>query len=143
MTVSVKVTRIATDWKNISGDKVKNGLRAVNRGALAIHAEVVKSFVRPKSGLKYKRGSVTHTSSAPGEAPARDTGHLGQSTSFKLVPIIADNALSEAHVSVAAEYALALEFGHKDGSVKARPFLRPAWNMLIPSIRESIAKAMS
>lgn len=143
MSITVTVTHGNKDWAKAEEERIKNGLRAVNRGALSIHAEIVKSFVGPKSGRKYKKGGKTHTASAPGEAPARDTGHLGQSTGFKLVPVDPSASQSVAQVYVAAEYALALEFGRQDGTIKARPFVRPAWNKLIPGIREAIKKALS
>lgn len=38
----------------------------------------ILSMVAPKSGRTYKRGGKTHTASAPGEAPAVDTGLMVQ-----------------------------------------------------------------
>lgn len=101
------------------------------QGAVA-HAKV--SMAEPKSGRTYPRGAVKrgrgersrivahrfHRASAPGEAPAIDTGHLVNSFFTKklsrLVRIIGVNA----------EYAAALEFGTE--RVAARPYLRPALN---------------
>lgn len=101
------------------------------QGAVA-HAKV--SMAEPKSGRTYPRGAVRrgkgekrrvvayrfHRASAPGEAPAIDTGHLVNSFFTKklgrLVRIIGVNA----------EYAAALEFGTE--RIAPRPYLRPALN---------------
>ena len=71
-----------------------------------------------KSGRAYKRGEKVHVASAPGEAPAVDTGHL--------ISTIVAKALSLFTwlIEIGASYARPLEFGSGPGS--ARPFVRPA-----------------
>jgi HK97 gp10 family phage protein len=72
----------------------------------------------PKSGRIYTRGDKVHQASAPGQAPATDTGNLVNSieTSRK--------SDYEAIVAVNAEYAAGLEYG--TAHILPRPFLRPA-----------------
>ena len=72
----------------------------------------------PKSGRIYQRGNVTHQASAPGEAPATDTGMLVNSAYTKKV------ADADYETGFTAEYAAALEFG--TAKIEPRPYLRPA-----------------
>lgn len=69
-----------------------------------------------KSGLVYTRGGRAHVASAPGEAPASDTGFLAAS----IHPRRADVRGYTWEVSADAEYAQELEM------VKNRPFMLPA-----------------
>jgi hypothetical protein len=142
MKLVADVKRLNSNWKKASDDKLKNAAKALNRGALAIHATIIRSFVDTKSGNEYDRGGKVHVASAPGEAPARDTGHLGQSTTFKLAPVD-NNPEKIASVVVRASYAFALEFGRVDGTIKARPFVRPAWMLHEAKIRADVKAALS
>lgn len=143
MSLLATVTSTNAKWKKLSEDKIKAGLKAVNRGALKIHATIIRSFVTSKSGRTYQRGTIKHIASAPGEAPARDTGFLGQSILFVLVPVTVDDRYKEAKVMATAPYALALEFGREDKTITARPFMRPAFNNNIEAIRQDIKNALS
>lgn len=74
----------------------------------------------PKTGriyMKGKKGNIPHQASAPGEAPATDTGNLARNI----------NAIhiGTAHYRVvsSAEYAN-IEFGRR--RVAPRPYMRPA-----------------
>lgn len=77
----------------------------------------------PKTGRIYKRpGNRWHQASAPGQSPATDTGALVQS--------IRPEKINDVHWRVIAAifYAAELEWGsHR---VAARPFMRPAANMI-------------
>lgn len=142
MKIVASIKKMNTRWKQVEQSKLKNAVRAINRGALKIHKDIILSFVAPKSGAVYPRGGKSHTASAPGEAPARDTGHLGQSTTFKLINVQEASSSSVAEVVVSAEYALALEFGREDGSIAPRPFVRPAFNANKAEILADLEKAL-
>lgn len=106
----------------------------------------------PKSGRVYVRRGVSHTASAPGEAPASDTGRLAQSrkTFFDH-----DNLLGKARWST--EYARALELGSTyqidldagalrpdqlelgTQTIEPRPFARPSLYENRSRIEEAIA----
>jgi hypothetical protein len=88
--------------------------KVVRKTALQIEADIKLSIQEPKSGRIY--GS--HQASAPGEAPATDTGLLVNSTQFKMV-----NELT-AEVNINAEYGPDLEYGST--TMAARPFIGPA-----------------
>lgn len=143
MKIVASIQKLNSKWKSIEAAKLKNAIRELNRGALKIHKHIVLSFVSPKSGRQYSRGSKNHTASAPGEAPARDTGHLGQTVQFRLAEVNDTSPLVTADVTVSAEYALALEFGRKDGSIAERPFVRPAYAANKDQIMQNVRKALS
>jgi phage gpG-like protein len=90
----------------------------VQRTAIRVQADAVRSIQRgPKSGRVYKRGNVAHRASAPGQAPATDTGALASSVAR------VDGKLTAA-VGTGLEYGKHLEFGTT--RMEARPWLIPA-----------------
>lgn len=86
--------------------------------AFSIEAEMKRLMTLPKHGREYRRGSRTHTASAPGEAPAVDTGFLINSIRTHI------KSDTEAVIEIPAEYAEGLEFG--TSRIAERPFVRPA-----------------
>jgi HK97 gp10 family phage protein len=84
--------------------------------------------------------SATHRASAPGEAPATDTGRLANS-------LKADIQGVNATVFTNVDYAPFLEFGTR--KIEPRPFLfpaleqeRPAWNRRLNNIVDQAAKGI-
>ena len=114
----------------------KAAQRALYLGGLQIEAEAKKSIAGGgKSGKVYHRGKVSHTASAPGEAPATDTG--------RLVNSIHTDRSSDGNtvtVSVDAKYGAPLEFGSVH--MAARPFLLPALRKATPDIEKSVGMAI-
>ena len=87
--------------------------------ALDIQARAQMAIMNPpKSGRIYRRGNVAHQASAPGEAPATDTGALVNSAYTKKL------ADADYETGFTVEYAAALEFG--TAKIEPRPYLRPA-----------------
>ena len=84
-----------------------------------IEAQMKLSMTETKTGKLYKRGSVIHQASAPGQAPAVDTGFLGNSIQTKMI--------SDTHgeITISADYAEFLEEGTSTG-LAPRPFVEPA-----------------
>lgn len=101
------------------GPEVTAKVRMLNlKTGLAVQMDAIKSIQRgPKTGRQYTRRSVTHQASAPGEAPATDTGRLAGSV--KRV----DDGI-EVAVGTSVEYGAFLEFG--TSKIKPRPWLFPA-----------------
>ena len=101
-------------------DELEKGLEA---SARHVQDEAIKSILRgTKTGKTYKVGGVNRRASAPGEAPANQTGRLAGS----FVTSLSRGTLS-ALVSAGrglVNYARALEFGTVN--MEARPFLFPA-----------------
>jgi hypothetical protein len=93
--------------------------QAVRQSAAEVEARAkIAIQIGPKSGRVYKRGRRIHQASAPGEAPATDTGNLVNSIQAR------PRGQFTAEVAAGAEYAEKLELG--GARVAPRPFLSPA-----------------
>ena len=125
----------------IEADKrIKN---IVQGTAQNIRTRAIKSVQRgTKSGTTYEKTNPKrkHKSSAPGEAPATDTGRLAGS-------IRADIEGKKAEVVADTEYAAWLEFGTQN--IQPRPFLipaleaeRPKWEARLNAVVEDAAKGI-
>lgn len=83
-----------------------------------MEADVRINMHAPKSGEVYQRGEKYHRASAPGEAPAVDTGNLvGSLDQVMQTPL-------RGVLFVTAEYAPGLEYGTVN--MEPRPFMTPA-----------------
>lgn len=94
--------------------------QAVKTTIYRIEARAKASLSGGRSGRIYRRGikgTIMHQASAPGEAPATDTGHLAKISSRM-------TGRAEGVVEVGAEYAVALELG--GARMAPRPFFDPA-----------------
>lgn len=97
--------------------------KALESSALHVKNEAITSISRgTKTGRFYRVGSVLRRASAPGEAPANQTGRLIGSITTKLEQSKLF-ALVRAGNGI-VNYARALEFGTVN--MAARPFLLPA-----------------
>lgn len=95
---------------------------AVTDAAMIVRTDAIRAIQQPpKSGKEYKRGGVIHRASAPGEAPATDTGKL---VSSGTIEVDKGRGKPTAWVRFVARYAMPLEFGTL--KMRARPFLTPA-----------------
>lgn len=95
-------------------------MRGVVRGTEAVHEEATSLILDgEKTGRIYRRRGVEHQASAPGQAPASDTGRLVQSgrTSY-------DKAEVSGTAQWSTDYAEYLEHGTE--KMEPRPFARPA-----------------
>lgn len=93
----------------------------------------VKAGFAKERGQKFVAGYKFHRASAPGEAPAVDTGALVNHISAKMT------GKTTAIVSANQEYAAALEFGSPARHLAARPFLRPALRKVRKFFFQSLA----
>jgi HK97 gp10 family phage protein len=107
--------------ERIAGAAGQRAIRqALNAGALLVENHSKRSILTgAKTGRTYKRGTVSHRASAPGQPPASDTGRLV--SSFLTEP--GPEPLSY-DVRANAMYAGFLEYG--TSKMAPRPFLRPA-----------------
>lgn len=115
--------------------------KALLASAQRVEKEAKESIARgPKSGRLYKRRSVSHRASAPGEAPANATGRLLNSIVGDL-----DTGTSLSSFVVAGRgvvtYARHLEYG--TANMGERPFMAPALERSKPFIRERMARAVN
>lgn len=119
------------------GKDAEAGLaKAVTATALEINTDVKKRIQRgPKTGRIYTRGEIEHQASAPGEAPATDTGTLASSVYFER-----ETKLS-ATIGSRLAYAYYLEFG--TARIAPRPSWVPATEAAKPKLRARVEKALT
>lgn len=108
-----------------------------------IRSHAIKSIARgTKSGVLYEKTSPkrTHRASAPGEAPATDTGRLVNS-------IKANISGKRAEIVADTEYAAPLEFGTR--TIEPRPFMvpaveqeRPKWDARLNALVDKAARGI-
>ena len=120
---TIKIKGLEPTLKNLR--LLQNGLdkeltNVLRGGGQLIRGEAIRSIQTvPKSGRTYEKYNPrrTHKASAPGQAPASDTGNL-----VSQIMSVADgkNTLVESR----AEYSKFLEFG--TSKMLPRPFLFPA-----------------
>lgn len=117
-------------------------MRAGIGTALAVSVVQLDAYAKQKiqgggrSGQVYRRRTVTHQSSAPGEFPKSDTGQLVASLYFR----VAADKLS-AFFGTKLNYGTYLEYG--TSRMRARPWLRPTLKANEQSIAGRIKQAVS
>ena len=95
-------------------------MRALDASAMHLVRNTKLKLSQEGGGRTYRRGTVTHVASAPGQPPAVDTGRLRSSIrTLKPNP----GPLTRS-VGTNVEYAPHLEHGTR--TMAARPFLGPA-----------------
>lgn len=104
--------------------------RVVVETAFGIEAHIKTEMAAPKSGREYGN----HVASAPGEAPAIDTGLLVNS-----IQVEADGLA--AVVGTNAEYAPVLEFGGVH--ITPRPFFGPAFDAAKPEFARRLKEMVT
>ena len=105
--------------------------QALTAGAMVIETQAKLLLMSgTQTGEWYKHGNVWHQSSAAGEPPATDTGHLANSISTYSL------SREQVAVSVGAEYGVFLEYG--TSKMEPRPFMRPAVYDNLPKIEAAI-----
>lgn len=117
--------------------ELRKGLFA---SAQLVERDAKKSIMSgPKTGRIYRRRSVTHQASAPGEAPANDTGRLVNSITSYLNAAKGNESFVVAGRGL-TKYARWLEFG--TAKLAARPFLFPALERMKGRIKDRLAAAV-
>ncbi len=127
--------------------------KAVAAAGLLVQNEIKDSMRKAKHGKTYRKGPIKrkrggkntivgakfHRASAPGEAPAVDTGRLIGSVNSRQL----DGGFSTTvgvHDVTNVKYAKALEYG--TSKIAPRPFLIPALQNKKPEIMERFKQAM-
>lgn len=111
-------------------------MRGVVRGTESIRNEMIRLIQSPpKTGRIYRRRGVEHQASAPGQAPATDTGRLVNSIVTRYEP-----SELTGIVGVTAAYGDDLEFGTQ--KMEPRPYARPAVRNKIRGIEADIANEL-
>lgn len=109
--------------RNVVSDAALRGVRFAVIEGQNLTRHVLGSEYGQRTGKLYPRGKTeTHQASAPGEAPAPDTGTLRRSTQIEVF----SGPSPRGVVTVNAEYAAALELGTE--KMAPRPFLSRVLN---------------
>jgi len=127
--------RVKAEIKRIGKEAEQGVANAVKATALEVISDVKKRIQRgPKSGRTYTRGNVSHTASAPGQAPATDTGALASSAYFT------QSSKLSATIGSRLAYSAYLEFGTV--RIKPRPSWTPAVEAAAPKLQKRIETAI-
>lgn len=128
------------------GEEMRASLRrraeaAVLGGALLLETAVKEMLSRPGSGRLYRKRSVVHQASAPGEPPAVDTGKYRNSVTHSRPEWDGDTV--SASVGTNDVRAQILEFGGRTGKgrrirIHPRPHFRPALAQAEPAIQRRL-----
>ena len=114
----------------------KNLIAALAEATMVVRGNAVTSIVSGnKSGRTYRRGTVVHTASAAGQAPASDTGVLVSGITMDVdvqYNRVVGQVIAHASDGGGDNYAKHLEFG--TSSMAARPFMQPALNKSAPRV---------
>lgn len=106
--------------------------KAVQAHAVNVRTGIQRRIQRgPKTGRTYTRGNVTHQASAPGQAPATDTGTLVSSITFRKVDTMT------AEIESRLGYATFLEFG------TMKMAARPSWTPEIEETRPDFVRRVT
>ena len=122
--------------KRLSKNTDKNLIAALAEATMVVSGNAVTSIVSGnKSGRTYRRGTVVHTASAAGQAPASDTGVLVSGITMDVdvqYNRVVGQVIAHASDGGGDNYAKHLEFG--TSSMAARPFMQPALNKSAPRV---------
>ncbi len=138
MQVQIKVSNIKKalkQLKTLQKDLEPDFQEIVKGGAQLIRGEAIKSIQSgAKSGIVYEKYNPrrTHRASAPGEAPASDTGNLVSKI------IIRQDGKDKTNVESNAHYSAYLEYG--TSKMEPRPFMFPAFEKSRQPIEQAVFK---
>ena len=141
MSVTIKLEgakELQVALRNLSDEVLEQVGKAVTGTAIMLRADVVERIQRgPASGVVYskKNPNRVHQASAPGEAPATDTGRLANSIEFDQIGPLT------ATVGSSLLYALYLEYG--TSRMAPRPYFRPAVEAVRPMFERALERALA
>ena len=125
-----------------------NTKEGIRRGLLDVGPEIEREVVRlikspPKTGRLYLRGGRIHQASAPGEAPANESGMLAESIGFK---VSSPTQLVIGNEASIAPYGRRLELGDDftgRGSIAARPFVKPGALSKAREVEQAVVRGVA
>ena len=138
MQVQIKVSNIKKalkQLKTLQKDLEPDFQEIVKGGAQLIRGEAIKSIQSgAKSGIVYEKYNPrrTHRASAPGEAPASDTGNLVSKI------IVRQDGKDKTNVESNAHYSAYLEYG--TSKMEPSPFMFPAFEKSRQPIEQAVFK---
>ena len=132
--INVKnLDKVLSQLSRLNKELEKPFQEVVKGGGQLIRAEAVKSIQSgAKSGIVYEKYNPrrSHRSSAPGQAPASDTGNLVSKIRVK------QKNPNTTQVESGADYSAFLEYG--TSKMQPRPFLFPAFEKSRAKITQAV-----
>ena len=132
--INVKnLDKVLSQLSRLNKELEKPFQEVVKGGGQLIRAEAVKSIQSGgKSGIVYEKYNPrrSHRSSAPGQAPASDTGNLVSKIRVK------QKNPNTTQVESGADYSAFLEYG--TSKMQPRPFLFPAFEKSRAKITQAV-----
>ena len=125
MNIQIKVTnlkKVLSQLNRLQKDMEVPFQEVVKGGGQLIRGEAIKSIqAGGKSGIVYQKYNPRreHRASAPGQAPASDTGNLASKI------IVKQKSRNRVNVESNANYSAYLEYG--TSKMQPRPFMLPAF----------------
>ena len=136
VTLTVKnLKKVMSQLKQLNKQLEPDFQEIVKGGGQLIRGEAVKSIQQgSKSGVVYEKYNPrrSHRASAPGEAPASDTGNLVSKI------IVKQKTKDITNVESNANYSAFLEYG--TSKMQPRPFMLPAFEKSKKPITEATFK---
>lgn len=128
---------LGVQFKALDEEYTQRTLRALDAAGLIVQNAARRSIVDgPKSGRLYKRGSVVHRASAPGQPPANDTGRLLGTIVYRVLGL-----QLAVEITAGTIYAKFLEFGTR--KMEPRPFMNPALTNNLDKVRAVMRAVLS
>lgn len=125
------------DWNapEIEAKLRRGAMQGVTEGLGIVEQRAIHLILNPpKSGRIYRRRGISHQASAPGEAPASDTGTLVNARRTELH----EDELS-GRLIFSAKHALPLERGTRN--MEPRPFAMRSLTETFEQVKEAIRRA--
>jgi len=134
--MNIKTVILKNDLPRITAQMAPYARLVVLKTTMDIERESKQSMSGPKTGREYpSMGGKMHQASAPGEAPAIDTGVLVGSIQSKMAGPMTGIIYTNT------EYAPILEFGSVH--MAPRPFFLPAAKQAWPSFLEAMKRVVN
>lgn len=132
--IQAKVTvKVPPDLRLLDEPIIKRAKQAVQQAAFDLEAQLKASILTGrKTGRVYRVRRGLHRASAPGEAPASNTGTLAAS----IGPPRFENGGLTAIIGVGAAYGELLEVG--TSNIAPRPFAEPAIDAITPALETAL-----
>lgn len=126
--------RLINNIPQVTAKLQREAKRLVHDTAARIEAMAKISFADSKTGRPYQKKGKTHIASAPGEAPAVDTGQLTNSVQWELT------GETSAVAGTNVEHGMHTEFGTV--RMEPRPWLGPAFEEATESFEQGLKELL-
>lgn len=139
MAKDIEFKVVSNNLGAIQGQIRNLSLDATRETCDAIHVDVMKRMHEPGRGRVYVHNGLIHQASAPGQAPAAETGGLIMSIEVG-VAMTPDGPVGIIHTD--HEAARPLEYGSPANNLAPRPFMTPAGAAATGSFKNATEKKL-